>query len=98
MNLSPILNPRALVTALLLVCATPVAAQNLEWATPVSPSSYGESYGASGMEEPAGDPGLPTDPTPVPIDGGLSLLGAAGAAYAVRRLRAREKASAQEPS
>lgn len=35
-------------------------------------------------------PELPDhDATPVPIDGGLSLLGAAGVAYALKRLRRR---------
>jgi hypothetical protein len=33
-------------------------------------------------------PGTP-DPTPVPLDGGASLLLAGGAAYALRRLRRR---------
>lgn len=44
-------------------------------------------------------PGLPGAPTPVPIDGGLGLLGAAGAAYALNRLRKRkeqEGASSEE--
>ncbi len=37
-------------------------------------------------------PGLPgggAPVTPVPVDGGLTLLAVAGGAYAVRRLRAR---------
>ena len=41
---------------------------------------------------PSGPPGLPNNGGPVqavPVDGGLSLLAAAGGAYAVRRLRAR---------
>lgn len=37
---------------------------------------------------PQGPPSFPTAPAQVPIDGGLSLLAAAGAAYAARRLRA----------
>ncbi|MFW6348465.1 MAG: PID-CTERM protein-sorting domain-containing protein [Cyclonatronaceae bacterium] len=32
-------------------------------------------------------PGFPGDPDQVPVDGGLSLLAAAGGAYALRRLR-----------
>ncbi|MFD2786794.1 PID-CTERM protein-sorting domain-containing protein [Hymenobacter rubripertinctus] len=34
----------------------------------------------------------PTDPTAVPIDGGASLLLAAGAAYGLKKLRARRRA------
>ncbi|OGX86408.1 PID-CTERM protein-sorting domain-containing protein [Hymenobacter glacialis] len=33
-------------------------------------------------------PGTPPNPTPVPIDGGVSLLLAAGGAYGLKRLRA----------
>ena len=36
-------------------------------------------------------PGVPQAPDPVPIDGGLSLLAAAGGAYAVKKLRDRKK-------
>ena len=32
-------------------------------------------------------PGLPTTPDQAPIDGGLSLLAAAGGAYAIKKLR-----------
>lgn len=32
-------------------------------------------------------PGLPTDPSQAPIDGGLGLLAAAGGAYAWKKLR-----------
>ena len=32
-------------------------------------------------------PGLPSAPSQAPIDGGLSLLAAAGGAYAVKKLR-----------
>jgi hypothetical protein len=32
-------------------------------------------------------PGLPSAPSQAPIDGGLSLLAAGGAAYAYRKLR-----------
>lgn len=32
-------------------------------------------------------PGLPSDPAQAPIDGGLLLLAAAGGAYALKKLR-----------
>lgn len=35
-------------------------------------------------------PGLPGAPNQAPIDGGLGLLAAGGAAYAVRKLRSRQ--------
>ena len=35
-------------------------------------------------------PGLPTVPAQTPIDGGLSLLAAAGGAYALKKLRDRK--------
>ena len=34
-----------------------------------------------------GLPGFPNEPDPAPIDGGLSLLAAAGGAYAIKKLR-----------
>jgi hypothetical protein len=34
-------------------------------------------------------PGLPSGPTQVPIDGGLGFLAAAGGAYAIKKLRDR---------
>ena len=36
-------------------------------------------------------PGLPTNPSQVPIDGGLGLLAAAGGAYAIKKLRDKRK-------
>lgn len=36
---------------------------------------------------PPGLPGFPDNPDPAPIDGGLSLLAAAGGAYAIKSLR-----------
>ena len=36
-------------------------------------------------------PGLPSTPDQAPIDGGLGLLAAAGAAYAVKKLRDKKK-------
>ncbi|MBO6534890.1 MAG: hypothetical protein JJ966_01625 [Balneolaceae bacterium] len=38
-----------------------------------------------------GPPGFPTTPTDAPIDGGLSLLAAAGGAYAIKKLRDKNK-------
>ena len=40
-------------------------------------------------------PGTPTAPTGVPIDGGASLLLAAGAAYGLKRLRSARQAKAK---
>ncbi|MCC3154924.1 hypothetical protein Q3A66_19845 [Hymenobacter sp. BT770] len=37
-------------------------------------------------------PSTPPDPTPVPIDGGASLLVAGGVAYGIKQLRARRLA------
>lgn len=36
-------------------------------------------------------PGLPAAPSQAPIDGGLSLLAAAGGAYAIKKLRDKKK-------
>ena len=36
-------------------------------------------------------PGLPMNPSQVPIDGGLGLLAAAGGAYAIKKLRCKKK-------
>ncbi len=36
-------------------------------------------------------PGLPSAPSQAPIDGGLSLLAAAGGAYAIKKLRDKNK-------
>jgi hypothetical protein len=41
-------------------------------------------------------PGFPDDPAAVPVDGGLTLLAAAGGAYALKRLRQRRKGSDPE--
>lgn len=41
-------------------------------------------------------PPLPFAPTQAPIDGGLSLLAAAGGAYAVKKLRDRRRDSIEE--
>ena len=51
--------------------------------------------GAAPSGAPAEDdlapPSPPVDAPPVPVDGGLVLLAAAGAGYAARRLRARRR-------
>lgn len=36
-------------------------------------------------------PGLPSNPSPAPIDGGLLLLAAGGGAYAIKKLRDKDK-------
>ncbi|MEQ9308661.1 MAG: hypothetical protein RLN90_04350 [Balneolaceae bacterium] len=36
-------------------------------------------------------PGLPSAPSQAPIDGGLTLLAAAGGAYAIKKLRDKKK-------
>lgn len=74
-----------LLVALGFALSAPVRAQTLpEWGEPTPTDFY----------VPSGDdlhgPTLPDAPDPVPIDGGLGLLGAAGAAYALKRLRRRK--------
>lgn len=41
-------------------------------------------------------PGLPSAPTQAPIDGGLSLLAAAGGAYAIKKLRDKKRGEEEE--
>lgn len=41
-------------------------------------------------------PSMPSSPSQAPIDGGLSLLAAAGGGYAIKKLRDRRKAEAGE--
>jgi len=73
------------------VVGTPATAQTLpKWGEPFT------SEGPLGFSQSSSeDDVLPEDifdgpgPAPVPIDGGLGLLGAAGAAYALNRLRKR---------
>lgn len=45
--------------------------------------------GVSGLS--AQPPGLPSAPSQAPIDGGLSLLAAAGGAYALKKLRSKKE-------
>ena len=40
----------------------------------------------------------PGDPTPIPVDGGVSLLLAAGAAYGIKKVRDSRKAKAEGES
>jgi hypothetical protein len=40
-------------------------------------------------------PGLPGTPDQAPIDGGLTLLAAAGGGYAIKKLRDRKKCEAE---
>lgn len=75
----------AALAAALLVTAVPSSAQSLpSWAEPSAPSAF------MSPPDPGGSPGTPGTPAQsVPLDGGLSLLAAAGGALAVRRLRQR---------
>ncbi len=85
--------------ALALFAAPALAASaqtNLEWATPQGGSESIPSDNGGAMSGPGDDaryaPGLPDDPTPVPIDGGLVFLAIAGGGLAAKRLRARRNA------
>jgi len=49
-----------------------------------------QSYSSLDGAMQTNQPELPGDPDQVPVDGGLALLAAAGAGYAVRRLREEE--------
>jgi hypothetical protein len=73
------------ILILAALCATPVTAQSLpDWAKPVTAPPH-ETGGP--VPSTATGPGLPSTPTPVPLDGGLALLAIAGAGMAARRLR-----------
>ena len=54
-----------------------------EWAEPSTRSPLAPAKGNPITNQ----PDLPDDPSPVPVDGGLSLLALAGAGYAARKLR-----------
>lgn len=72
-----------LALALLLVPAD-VSAQTLPaWGEPTLPEPTPMDLPGDELDGPT----LPGAPTPVPVDGGLGLLGLAGAAYAWRRLK-----------
>lgn len=71
-----------LCVALLFLYAETAVAQTLpSWGNPleIPPTEPFDHVDES--------PGTPEDPDPVPVDGGLGLLGLAGAAYAWKRLR-----------
>jgi hypothetical protein len=72
---------RTLLVATLFLCALAGYAQ---------PGSGGPTPGSGGSTPGSGGP--TPDPTGAPIDGGVSLLLAGGAAYAVRHLRRRRLA------
>jgi hypothetical protein len=66
------------------------------WAEPSSTTGDG----AGGLQPPDASPNDTPPPPPieqVPVDGGLALLAAAGAGYAVRRLRKSESGETDEP-
>ena len=77
------MRPLFLGIAAVLV-SLPAHGQSLpDWAEPTPYQPPAASSVAPG-------PGLPSDPEPVPLDGGLGLLGLAGAGLAAWRLRAKE--------
>lgn len=84
--------PLTLLVALVL--AAPAFAEDApdvvqgvpSWAAPSASNPY-ESNGPA--IEAVDGPGLPGNPTPVPLDGGLGLLALAGAGYAAKKLRDR---------
>lgn len=75
------------VLALLVSVGGGTVAQEMpSWAAP----SNDGGFAVRSDSDPPGafdPPELPTDPPPVPVDGGLALLALAGAGYAARRLR-----------
>ena len=50
-----------------------------------------ESVLAQGPVTGGPGPGIPADPTAIPIDGGISLLLAGGVAYGIKHLKSRRK-------
>ena len=64
-----------------------------DWAEPSSGTSGAEGSNTARINDQVRtkQPSLPDDPQQVPVDGGLALLAAAGAGYAVRRLNNEEK-------
>jgi hypothetical protein len=71
-----------------------------DWAQPANDTSpsTGENRDAPVTNDQmrTKQPDLPDDPEQVPVDGGLALLAAAGAGYAVRRLNNEEKDEFEE--
>ncbi len=88
----------------LALFAAPLAAhaqENLEWATPWTPPAADPGPQEPAFvipDNPAFVPVLPDDPTPVPVDGGLVFLAAAGAGLAAKRLRERRRTQRGEPT
>ena len=68
-----------------------------DWAEPAQPQSRNTARpGQESAQKNAADPPpLPDPPSRVPVDGGLALLAAAGAGYAVRKLN--EEDDDEEP-
>jgi hypothetical protein len=98
---STILALVALLVALALAVA-PAQGQEYQpdpaWGGPGGSSA---THAPGGPGCPPSDPNFPdclTPPVPIPVDGGLALLAAAGAAYAVRRLRRPGAPSVEPPS
>jgi hypothetical protein len=58
-----------------------------DWAAPSSPEPGTNKDGVEKMVTP---PSPPSNPSRIPVDGGLALLAAAGAGYAVRKLKGGE--------
>lgn len=58
-----------------------------DWAEPSKPSTKQSMTPAQDEAITNDPPNLPGDRTPIPVDGGLSLLALAGAGYAARKLR-----------
>jgi hypothetical protein len=52
----------------------------------------------AGMSQNDPPPFNPGDPSPIPVDGGISLLLAAGAAYGIKKVRDSRKAKAEGES
>lgn len=59
-----------------------------DWAEPAAPSSRSNARSKGGVDESfrTNSPPPPPPQPPVPVDGGIALLAAAGAGYAVRKL------------
>jgi hypothetical protein len=82
----------AAVLTLNLTCCLPAAAQLDPDPGGTGGGLWGTTQDPDPSEDLAGEAG-PPQPSDVPVDGGLSLLLAAGAAYGVRRLRQRSQSS-----
>ena len=59
----------------------------------LSETVLAQSTGGPTPGGPGPGPGPGTDPTAIPLDGGISLLLAGGVAYGVKHLRSRRKKS-----